>query len=104
MSYVLRSKGFAVSVAHDDNEGLMMAQRVNPALVILDLMMPKRSGFVVLDTLRRNRPVLLKIIMCTANEANRLKMQAEMLGVDDFIRKPFPIQRLLDRVDRLLCD
>lgn len=102
VSYALQSKGYAVAVARDGNEGLVMAEREDPDLLILDMMMPKRSGFLVLETLRRNRPVPLKIIMCTANEGNRHKMYAEMLGVDDYIRKPFPISRLLESVERLL--
>ena len=102
MRIALESKGYSVLVARDGNQGLAMVEREDPDLVILDMMMPKRSGFLVLETLRRNRPVPLKIIMCTANEGNRHKMYAEMLGVDDYIRKPFPISRLLESVERLL--
>jgi DNA-binding response OmpR family regulator len=80
-----------------------MAERDNPDLVILDMMMPKRSGFLVLEKLRRSRPVPLRIVMITANEGNRHKAYAEMLGVDDYIRKPFAMDRLLDTVERLLA-
>jgi len=79
-----------------------MAEREDPDLVILDMMMPKRSGFLVLERLRRTRPVPLRIIMVTANEGSRHKAYAEMLGVDDYIRKPFAMDRLLDSVNRLL--
>ena len=65
-------------------------------------MMPKRSGFLVLEKLRRTRPVPLRIIMITANEGSRHKAYAEMLGVDDYLRKPFAMDRLLDSVQRLL--
>jgi len=70
--------------------------------MILDMMMPKRSGFLVLEKLRRTRPVPMKIIMITANEGSRHKAYAEMLGVDDYIRKPFAMDRLLESVEKLI--
>ena len=102
MKIALEASGYAVVVARDGNQGLAMVERENPDLVILDMMMPKRSGFLVLEKLRRTRPVPIRIIMVTANEGSRHKAYAEMLGVDDYIRKPFAMDRLLDSVDRLL--
>lgn len=103
MRYALEGRGFHVLIARDGNQGLAMAEREDPDLVILDMMMPKRSGFLVLEKLRRTRPVPVRIIMVTANEGSRHKAYAEMLGVDDYIRKPFAMDRLLDTVDRLLA-
>ena len=74
----------------------------DPDLVILDMMMPKRSGFLVMDKLRRSQRPAIKIIMITANEGNRHKAYAEMLGVNEYIRKPFNMDRLLDAVERVL--
>jgi len=102
MRYALSSAGYQIFVARDGNQGLALAERENPDLVILDMMMPKRSGFLVLEKLRRSRPVPTKVIMVTANEGNRHKAYAETLGVDDYIRKPFAMDRLLDSVHRLL--
>ena len=73
-----------------------------PDLVILDMMMPKRSGFLVLEKMRRTRETPLRVIMITANEGSRHKAYAEMLGVDDYIRKPFPMDRLIESVQRLI--
>lgn len=98
----LEGKGYQVLVARDGNQGLAMADRENPDLIILDMMMPKRSGFLVLERLRRTRPVPVRVIMITANEGARHKAYAEMLGVDDYIRKPFPMDRLLESVERLI--
>jgi DNA-binding response OmpR family regulator len=103
MRYALEGRGFQVLIARDGNQGLAMVEREDPDLVILDMMMPKRSGFLVLEKLRRTRPVPVRIIMVTANEGSRHKAYAEMLGVDDYIRKPFAMDRLLDTVDRLLA-
>jgi DNA-binding response OmpR family regulator len=100
--YALEANGYEVLVARDGNQGLAMAEREDPDLVILDMMMPKRSGFLVLEKLRRTRPVPIRVIMITANEGSRHKAYAEMLGVDDYLRKPFAMDRLLDSVERLL--
>ncbi len=102
MRVALEASGYGILVARDGNQGLAMAEREDPDLVILDMMMPKRSGFLVLERLRRTRSVPLRVIMITANEGSRHKAYAEMLGVDDYIRKPFAMDRLIDSVDRLL--
>lgn len=103
MRYALESKGFEILVARDGNQGLAMAEREDPDLLILDMMMPKRSGFLVLEKLRRTRPVPMRVIMITANEGSRHKAYAEMLGVDDYIRKPFAMDRLVESVTKLLA-
>ena len=101
--YALVSKGFKIFIARDGNQGLAMAEREDPDLVILDMMMPKRSGFLVLEKLRRSRPVPVRVIMITANEGSRHKAYAEMLGVDDYLRKPFAMDKLVEAVQRLLA-
>src|ERR1700692_5136771 len=100
--YALEQKNFRILVARDGNQGLAMAEREDPDLLILDMMMPKRSGFLVLEKLRRSRPVPMRVIMITANEGSRHKAYAEMLGVDDYIRKPFAMDRLIESVTKLL--
>jgi DNA-binding response OmpR family regulator len=101
--FALEAKGHAVLIARDGNQGLAMAEREAPDLMILDMMMPKRSGFLVLEKLRRTNPNPLRVIMITANEGSRHKAYAEMLGVDDYLRKPFAMDRLIDTVERLLA-
>ena len=102
MRVALEAQGYEILVARDGNQGLAMAEREDPDLVILDMMMPKRSGFLVLEKLRRTRRVPMRVIMITANEGSRHKAYAEMLGVDDYLRKPFAMDRLMDSVRRLL--
>jgi DNA-binding response OmpR family regulator len=102
MRAALDASGYETLVARDGNQGLALAERESPDLVVLDMMMPKRSGFLVLEKLRRTRPIPMRIIMITANEGNRHKAYAEMLGVDDYLRKPFAMDRLLESVGRLL--
>jgi DNA-binding response OmpR family regulator len=98
----LEAQSYQVLVARDGNQGLALIERENPDLIILDMMMPKRSGFLVLERLKRLGEKKHRIIMITANEGNRHKAYAEMLGVDDYVRKPFPMDRLIQSVQRLL--
>lgn len=101
MRYALENAGFKVSVARDGNQGLAMAETLTPDLVVLDMMMPKRSGFLVMEQLRRDGNNRAKLIMITGNEGNRHQQYAELLGVDDYIRKPFPMERLIESARRL---
>lgn len=96
----LESRGFNVKIARDGNQGLALAEHESPGLVILDMMMPKRSGFLVLEKLRRSSGDQIPVIMITANEGSRHKAYAEMLGVTDYIRKPFAMDRLLESVEK----
>ena len=101
--YALESNGFNVSVARDGNQGLAMAEKKTPDLLILDMMMPKRSGFLVLEQLRRDGNDNVRVIMITGNEGSRHQQYAELLGVDDYIRKPFPMERLVESAKNLLA-
>ncbi|MEL6895298.1 MAG: response regulator transcription factor [Planctomycetota bacterium] len=102
--YALEGAGYQVVVARDGNQGVALAEREDPDLMILDMMMPKRSGFLVLERLRRTRDSLLPVIMITGNEGSRHKAYAELLGVSDYIRKPFAMDRLVSSVEKLLSE
>jgi DNA-binding response OmpR family regulator len=65
-------------------------------------MMPKRSGFLVLERIRQSYREPCPVIMITANEGRRHQQYAEMLGVNDYLHKPFTIDALLKRVSELL--
>ena len=101
MKYALESNGYRVSVAGDGNQGLAMAEKHRPDLLILDMMMPKRSGFLVLEQLRRDAEAP-PVIMITGNECVRHQQYAELLGVADYLRKPFPMERLIASAQKLL--
>jgi len=103
MRYALEGSGFQVSIARDGNQGLALAEKMVPDLLILDMMMPKRSGFLVLEQLRRDGNDRVRVIMITGNEGSRHQQYAELLGVDDYIHKPFPMDRLIDSAKRLLA-
>lgn len=101
LSLVLENKGYRVVTAGDGAAGIEAAQRDRPDLVIVDMMMPKKSGFLVLEQLKAAGAGSPRVIMITANEGHRHRAYAESLGVDDYIRKPFPLDQLLDSVRRL---
>ena len=96
---VLEGAGYAVQWAQNGLEGRRLAESHSPDLVITDMMMPKMGGFPVLEFLKglEHPP---KVIMITANEGGRHKAYAEMLGVDDYLRKPFAMDVLLEAVER----
>lgn len=97
----LENQGYSVLTAADGNAGLALAERDAPDLVIVDMMMPMKSGFLVLEKLKGRGAASPKVVMITANEGIRHRAYAEGLGVDDYIRKPFAMDALLQAVARL---
>jgi CheY-like chemotaxis protein len=98
---LLESKGYRVVIATDGNTALATAESVAPQLVVVDMMMPRKSGLLVLERLKSPPNRDTRVIMITANEGMRHQAYAEHLGVDDYIRKPFPVERLLESIERL---
>ena len=100
---VLESAGYVVEHAINGIEGRQLVEANDPGLVITDMMMPRMGGFPVLEFLRTlEHPP--RVIMITANEGGRHKAYAEMLGVHDYLRKPFTMDVLLASVERALQD
>ncbi len=86
------------------NEAVRMVQEKIPDLLVLDQMLPGRSGFIILENIRSLRKESGKppIIMITANPGSRHKVYAETLGVDIYLNKPFRMERFIDAVKSLL--
>jgi DNA-binding response OmpR family regulator len=96
---VLEKQGHRVIQARDGQQGKQLVYQHHPDLVILDMMMPRMGGYPVLEHFR-DKPDAPPIIMITANEGSRHKAYAEYLGVVDYIRKPFAMERLLESVEK----
>ena len=96
---VLERQGYQVIQAHDGHQGKQAIYNQRPDLVILDMMMPRMGGYPVLEHFRDKKDAP-PIIMITANEGSRHKAYAEYLGVIDYVRKPFAMERLLESVHR----
>lgn len=98
---VLEASGYNVVAVPNGIEGRRQLDDLQPDLVITDMMMPKMGGFPILEHLRSmEKPP--RVIMITANEGGRHKAYAEMLGVHDYLRKPFAMDVLLESVQRAL--
>ncbi|MFM8273021.1 MAG: response regulator transcription factor [Gemmata sp.] len=98
---MLERQGYKVIQAHDGHQGKQAIYNQRPDLVILDMMMPRMGGYPLLEHFK-DKGDAPPIIMVTANEGSRHKVYAEYLGVIDYIRKPFAMERLLETVNKAL--
>jgi len=98
----LRSMDFEVHVGRDGTEGLALAEQIQPDLVVVDMMMPRRSGFLVIEALRQEQKHPCRIIMITANEGTRHQKYAQELGVDAYLHKPFSMDFFLQTVAQVM--
>jgi DNA-binding response OmpR family regulator len=96
-----QSEGALTQVAMDGNEAIRICQNEPPDIVILDMMLPKRSGFLALEKIKGNEDSPL-VIMVTANEGKRHMAYASTLGVDGYLQKPVPLNKLLETALYLL--
>lgn len=92
----LQGEGYRVLHAVDGHQGLEMARTAQPDLILLDVMLPRMSGFAVCKTLRRESTV--PIIMLTARDQEMDRVMGLEIGADDYIVKPFSFRELLARV------
>jgi DNA-binding response OmpR family regulator len=105
LQMTLEDQGARVVAAVDGAQAVDFAEKENPDLIILDMMLPKRSGFLVLERIRTKKTpgsTKPRIIMITGNLGSRPKTYAESLGVDDYINKPFRMDRLLTSIEKLM--
>ena len=98
---VLGGAGYSVQSASDGDTGLAMALDLDPDLVVLDVGLPKRSGFEVAEDLRR-RGFRAPVLMLTARDSISDKVAGLGAGADDYLAKPFDTAELIARVQALL--
>jgi DNA-binding response OmpR family regulator len=98
----LTMRGYEVLTACDGAEALARVERDRPDLLVLDLVMPRRSGLTVLDRMRCTAMRSMPIIMMTATDEERHRDAAKLRGVSVFLSKPFAIELLLTEVDTIL--
>ncbi len=98
----LTAEGAITLTAPDGNEAIRLVGEETPELVVLDMMLPKRSGFLVLEKIKgyEESPA---VIMVTANEGKRHEAYAQSLGVDEYLQKPVPLSKLIQTAARLLA-
>lgn len=101
---VFEPTGAEVESATNGNKAVELCEKNEPDLVILDMMLPGRSGFLVLEKIKARKPRNSKpfVIMITGNQGARHKMYAESLGVSEYFNKPVKMDKLLATAERLL--
>ena len=97
----LRNEGYVVEYATDGEEGFEKATRLPFDLIILDVMLPRRSGFVVCRDIRQ-AGVITPVLMLTARSQTQDKVMGLNIGADDYVTKPFEMLELIARVEALL--
>jgi len=102
MRAALKDTDAEVITAGDGDTAVRKIAADKPDLVVLDMMLPKRSGFLVIEHLRDQGGEAPHIIMITGNQGTRHRVYAESLGVDMYINKPFRMERLLDGIRNIL--
>jgi len=103
LEFLMKQEGFEVRSEEDGEAALKAVAEQKPDLILLDLMIPKKDGYEVCQTIRNNPDWQdIIIIMITAKGREVEKEKGMALGADDYVTKPFATRDLVDRVKRLL--
>lgn len=97
----LESEGAEVLQAEDGNTAVSVFIASEPDGVVLDMMLPRRSGFLVLEKIRETEPDI-PVVMVTANQGRRHHAYADNLGVSAYLVKPVPMIRLIETLGELM--
>lgn len=104
LEFLMRQAGFEVRVARDGEQALEEVAKQAPDLILLDVMMPKRDGYDVCQTVRANPEWKnVRIIMLTAKGRDIEREKGLALGADDYITKPFSTREVVERVRQYLA-
>ncbi len=103
MQAAFEPTGAIVETAGNGNKAVELAEKNPPDIVVLDMMLPGRSGFLVLEKIKSKKPRLAKpfVIMITGNPGKRHQMYAESLGVSEYFTKPVKLDKLIAAAERL---
>jgi two-component system, OmpR family, response regulator len=103
LDFILRRAGWSIEAVTDGEAALERARRLLPRVVVLDVMLPKRSGFDVLKQLRANAETQdMPVLILTAKGQQQDRRVAEDLGANGFVTKPYSNAEVVDAVRRLL--
>ena len=105
LEYLMKREGYSVSVARDGQEAIDAVLRDHPALVLLDVMMPRKSGFEVCQELRANDATKdTLILMLTAKGRETDVAKGLGVGADAYMMKPFSTRELTEKVRQMLLE
>ncbi len=104
MQAAFEPTGAVIETANNGNRAVELAEKNVPDLVVLDMMLPGRSGFLVLEKIKAKKPRNQKpfVVMITGNPGKRHQMYAESLGVSEYLNKPVKLDRLIATAEKLL--
>lgn len=103
LEYLLKREGYTVFVAKDGQEALEAIARELPDLVLLDVMMPKKTGFEVCQAVRSTEALqATKILMLTAKGRDTDVAKGMALGADAYMTKPFSTRELVQKVAQMV--
>ena len=103
LEYLMKREGYEVHIARDGDEALMLLQRERPRLVLLDVMMPKKTGFEVCQALRADDALKnTLVLMLTAKGRDTDLAKGLAMGADAYMTKPFSTKDLVQKVRALL--
>ncbi|HRN76537.1 response regulator [Ottowia sp.] len=103
LEYLMKREGYNVLVATDGIQALEMIQRERPALVLLDVMMPGKTGFEVCQEVRADASLDgVRILMLTAKGRENDVSKGLALGADGYMTKPFSTRELVEKVRKLI--
>ncbi len=103
LDYILRRAGWSISAVTDGEAALEAVTRLKPRVLVLDVMLPKRSGFEVLKQLRaEERTRTIPVLVLTAKGQQHDRRVAEDLGASGFVTKPYANDEVVGAVRRLL--
>lgn len=101
--FPLELEGYQVLVAYQGEEGLQLARKENPDLIILDLMLPKIDGYKVCRFLKFDEKYKhIPIIMLTARSQEKDRLLGKETGADEYITKPFDLDDLLNKIKKYI--
>jgi DNA-binding response OmpR family regulator len=105
MQAAFEPTGAIVDSANNGNKAVELVEKNQPDLVVLDMMLPGRSGFLVLEKIKAKKPRNAKpfVVMITGNPGKRHQMYAESLGVSEYFTKPVKLDKLIATAERLLA-
>jgi DNA-binding response OmpR family regulator len=105
LEFLMRQAGFETRAAADGEEALSLLATYRPHLVLLDIMLPRRSGLELCRLIRADASLAgTRVLMLTAKGGNRDVERGLDAGADDYITKPFSTQELVARAQALLAD
>lgn len=105
LEFLMKREGYEVSVANDGDEAARRIRAEKPDLVLLDVMMPKKSGFEVCQEVKSNPDLQsVRILMLTAKGRDTEVAKGLALGADAYMTKPFSTKELVERVRSMLAE